>query len=46
MICEKEHINHEKIYFGDILPNINNDIGIYIKKLNKEISDIIDKLKM
>ena len=43
--CEKEHINHEKIYFDDILPNINNDIKIYIDKLNKEINDIIDKLK-
>ena len=30
MICEKEHINHEKIYYDDIIPNINNDIRIYI----------------
>ena len=30
MRCEKEHINHEKINFGDILPDTNNDIKIYI----------------
>ena len=46
MRCEKEHINHEIIYFGDILPNINNDIKIWIGKLNKEVNDIIEKLKL
>ena len=32
--CEKEHLNHEKIYFGNILPDIDeNKKGI--KELEK-----------
>ena len=43
--CEKEHKNHNYIYYGDILPdNINDDIRIYIDKLNDNINKIIKKL--
>ena len=48
--CEKDHINHEIIYFGDILPNPdeirinNNELQKDINKLNESIEDIIDKL--
>ena len=45
MECEKEHKNHNRIYFGDILPNINDDnIKEYIDQLNKEIENIINRL--
>ena len=44
--CENEHKNHKSIYYGDILPDINNDIKEYIDKLKKEIEDIINKLKI
>ena len=51
MKCEKEHLNHEKIYFGNILPDIDeNKKGIKeleksIKQLNININEIIEKLK-
>ena len=49
MYCENEHKNHKSIYYGDILPDINDDknddIKEYINKLKKEIKDIINKLK-
>ena len=46
--CEKEHKDHETIYFGDILPNNNDkedELKIYINKLDNEINNIINKLK-
>ena len=44
--CEKEHKNHNFIYYEDILTdNINEDIRIYIDKLNENINKIIKKLK-
>ena len=30
MLCEREHKNHKSIYYGDILPVINNDIEEYL----------------
>ena len=43
--CEKEHNNHKGIYFGQILPdNNNNELKKYIDELNNEINDIIEKL--
>ena len=45
--CEKEHKNHNIKNLGGILPN-ENEIKIlkeYIDKLNKDISNIINKLK-
>ena len=44
MYCGNEHKNHESIYYGDILLDINDDIKEYIDKLIKEIEDIINKL--
>jgi hypothetical protein len=40
MKCENEHKNHKSIYYGDILPNINDDIKEYIDKLKNEIYNI------
>ena len=43
--CENEHKNHKNIYYGDILPTINNnDIKEFINKLNNEINEIINIL--
>ena len=44
MECENEHKNHKSIYYGDILPNINDDIKEYIYKLRKEIEEIKNKI--
>ena len=44
MYCENEHKNHKSIYYGDILPDINDEIKEYIDKLKKEIEDIKNKL--
>ena len=50
--CEKEHKNHENIYFGDILPNNINkeneklkELKECIDKLNNEVNERIEKLK-
>ena len=49
--CEKEHLNHEKIYYGSILPDINEnkrrikELEKSINQLNKNINEIIEKLK-
>ncbi len=40
-LCEKEHQNHNNIYLGDIIVNKDE-----ILKENKELRNIIDKLKM
>ena len=47
MKCEKDHKNHKSIYYGEILPdNDNNDeLREYIDKLKYEIKDIIKKLE-
>ena len=49
MECEKAHKLHELRYFGDILPdNENNylkELKEYINKLNIEIDEIISKLE-
>ena len=42
--CENEHKNHKSINYGDILPNINDEIKEYIDKLKNEIEDIKNKL--
>jgi len=38
--CDNEHINHKGIYYKDILPDLNDDIKLYIKKLKDEINNI------
>jgi len=43
--CGNEHKNHDSIYYGDILPDINDDIKKYIDKLKNEIEDIINLFK-
>ena len=47
MKCEKDHINHKGIYYGEILPDNdnNNELREYIDKLKYEIEDIIKKLE-
>ena len=47
MICEKEHLNHKSIYYGELLPDNdnNNKLREYINKLKYEIKDIIKKLE-
>ena len=51
MKCEKGHINHNKIYFGNILPDYEqNEKGIReleksINQFNANIDDIIQRLK-
>ena len=48
--CEKDHITHEKIYYGSILPDVDkikttkNELEKNIKQLNKDIDDIIKRL--
>ena len=43
--CENEHSNHKSIYYGNILPNINeNNIKEYIDKFSNEIRNIITRL--
>ena len=50
MKCEKDHSNHEKIYYGNILPDSNeikektDELNKYVNQLNKSIEDIIEKL--
>jgi uncharacterized coiled-coil DUF342 family protein len=50
MYCENEHNNHELIYFGKMIPNID-DYKLKLKELRnkidefrKQINDIINKL--
>lgn len=48
--CEKDHKDHNSIYFGDVLPddnkiiNSNNQIRETIDQFNKEIQIIIERL--
>jgi len=42
--CENEHKNHKGIYYGEILPNINDEIKEYIDKFKKELEEIKNKL--
>jgi len=50
MLCEKEHNNHEIIYYGKIIPDNNsinnkkNELKQKIDKINNYIKDIIYKL--
>ena len=49
-MCKMEHIEHNTIYFGDLMQEINklsnntSEIKIIIESLNQEIKDIIKKL--
>ena len=51
MKCEKDHLNHEKIYYGSILPDIEEskerikELEKSINQLNENINEIIEKLK-
>ena len=51
MKCEKDHLNHEKIYYGSILPDIDEskerikELEKSINQLNENINEIIEKLK-
>ena len=50
MKCEKDHINHEKVYYGNIMPDSDeiklraDELGKYIYQLNENIENIIEKL--
>ena len=50
MNCEKDHINHNKIYFGNILPDSNeirirkNELEKYMLQLNENINYYIERL--
>ena len=50
MKCEKEHINHEKVYYGNILPDSDqikfkaDELGTYIYQLNDYIETMIRRL--
>ena len=50
MKCEKDHINHEKVYYGNIMPDSDeiklraDELGKYIYQLNESIENIIEKL--
>ena len=52
IVCEKGHINHEKIYFGNILPDPDDinfkfkELDKYINEFNESIDDIIDTFKV
>ena len=45
--CENEHRNHKGIYYGELLPDNdnNNELREYIDKFEYEIKDIIKKLE-
>ena len=50
MKCEKDHVNHEKVYYGNILPDCDeikkrtDELGKYMSQLNQYIVDIIERL--
>ena len=50
MKCEKERVNHDKLYYGNILPDSDeiklrrDELGKYIYQLNETINDCIEKL--
>ena len=50
MKCEKDHINHEKVYYGNILPDSDqikfkaDELGTYIYQLNEYIETMIRRL--
>ena len=50
MKCEKEHNNHQKVYYGNILPDSNevkfrkDGLGMYIHELNENIDNKIKQL--
>ena len=52
MNCEKEHINHPKIYYGNILSSSDevkkriNDLEKNINEINNNIDNMIRKLKI
>ena len=41
MFCESSHKNHDLIYFGDLIPDINK-----INNIMKKLSDEIDNIKL
>ena len=50
--CEKKHLNHQLIYFGTILPDIDDaknklkDFRNQLNKFKKSINDIIERLDL
>ena len=48
--CDKEHINHDTIYFGDLMPNIDKiktkllEVKSVVEVFNKKIKNIIKQL--